>query len=296
MVSIALEIESLRALRAIKAALLELKWLRAATLFEIAARRHGLALKYGYNPAQPRVPKGEDGAGEWTDTGAGAQVRVAGGGRSSGGGRGRFGSGDFPGATHGQLVRLDQSIARTNEALQQISRYNSNWQSNNDKALTAPGSHRRSNSGIPRRGRTRRRRDLSSFAVELAAISAHRSVTGSPAASSSQAFDGQAWISSYRAAQNMPDLFGQPTWPNDKGTVAVTEIDGRLYFGTNSTAPGYMNADENAARSARNEMIKRYPSIMETDNIGEVPKQLFVSRRGDGSFEICERQWWEFGG
>ena len=92
-----------------------------------------------------------------------------------------------------------------------------------------------------------------------------------PAASSSQAFDGQAWINAYRAAQNMPDLFGRSTWPSDRGTVAVTEIDGKLYFGVNSRAPGYMNADENAARSARNEMIKRYPSIMETDNIGEVP-------------------------
>ena len=38
-----------------------LKWLRDRTRFEIAMRRHGLALKYGYNPAQPRVPKGKDG-------------------------------------------------------------------------------------------------------------------------------------------------------------------------------------------------------------------------------------------
>ena len=63
------DIERLRALRAIKAALLDLKWLRAATRFELAVCRHALALKAGYRPDQPRVPKGEDGAGQWVDEG-----------------------------------------------------------------------------------------------------------------------------------------------------------------------------------------------------------------------------------
>ena len=71
MLPIGFEIERLRALRAIKAALLELKWLRTATLFEIAARRHRLALKAGFKPDQPRVPKGNREGGQWTGDGSG---------------------------------------------------------------------------------------------------------------------------------------------------------------------------------------------------------------------------------
>jgi len=39
-------------LRAIEGGLLRLKWLAAATRFEIAMHRHMRALKYGYNPAR----------------------------------------------------------------------------------------------------------------------------------------------------------------------------------------------------------------------------------------------------
>jgi hypothetical protein len=95
-------------------------------------RRHDRALKYGYNPAQPR-----DEIGQWTDTGAGQRVRVAGGG-SSGGGRGRYGD-HFPGASQGQLIRLDLNVARTQNALEQIRQYDPNWQPKTT-SLTAPGS------------------------------------------------------------------------------------------------------------------------------------------------------------
>ncbi|HZL30411.1 MAG TPA: hypothetical protein VFC54_05050 [Pseudolabrys sp.] len=71
MASIAPEIERLRALRAIRVTLLELKWLRAATRFEIAVRRHALALKAGFNADQPRVPKGSPEGGQWTGEGSG---------------------------------------------------------------------------------------------------------------------------------------------------------------------------------------------------------------------------------
>jgi len=52
------EVRRALALRAIESGLLSLKWLAAATRFEIAMRRHDRALKYaykyGHNPAQPR--------------------------------------------------------------------------------------------------------------------------------------------------------------------------------------------------------------------------------------------------
>jgi hypothetical protein len=66
------DIRRLMALRAIEGGLLRLKWLAAATRFEIAMRRHDRALKAGFNPDQPRVPRGQPEGGQWTsDSGSG---------------------------------------------------------------------------------------------------------------------------------------------------------------------------------------------------------------------------------
>jgi hypothetical protein len=81
MLSTDLEIRRLMALRAIESGLLRLKWLAAATRFELTMRRHDRALKVaykaGFNPAQPR-----DEIGRWTDgagkTGPSNLVRLAG--------------------------------------------------------------------------------------------------------------------------------------------------------------------------------------------------------------------------
>lgn len=69
MLAIEDEMQRLRSLRAIRSSLLRLKWLAAAARFEIALRRHDRALKYGYNPDQPRVLRGNPGGGQWTDEG-----------------------------------------------------------------------------------------------------------------------------------------------------------------------------------------------------------------------------------
>jgi hypothetical protein len=59
-------IRRLMALRAVESGLLRLKWLAAATRFELAMRRHDRALKYNFNPNQPRVPRGNPDGGQWT--------------------------------------------------------------------------------------------------------------------------------------------------------------------------------------------------------------------------------------
>jgi hypothetical protein len=63
----------MRTLASIRSELLRLKWHVAAMRFEIAMRRHALALK-GFNPDQPRVPSGSSQGGQWTSgsTGGGA--------------------------------------------------------------------------------------------------------------------------------------------------------------------------------------------------------------------------------
>lgn len=248
-----------RSVMSIESAILRSKWLAAATQFEIALRRYGQTLKYGYNPDQPRVPRGSPYGGQWT--------RLAGGGPPRTGGRSRYGS-NFPGSTYGQQVRLDLEIARTENALRQIRQYDPNWRPT-VQSLTAPGSIE----GAIRNAEARAQQ-AESYLDRL-----RRGIGGnlgppidSPARPrSSNIFDGDAWINAYRATNNMPDLFGRPSWPGDKGTVAVTEIEGKLYFGVNSVAPTYTKADQKEAESWRRVLIDRYPDVLRTDNIGHVP-------------------------
>jgi hypothetical protein len=63
------EMHRLRSLRAMQAGLLELKLMRDIARLEIAIRRHGSALKAGYRPDQPRVPRGQRDGGQWVDDG-----------------------------------------------------------------------------------------------------------------------------------------------------------------------------------------------------------------------------------
>ena len=63
------ELSRALALRAIEGGLLRLKWLAAATRFELALLRHDRALKY--RPDQPRVPAGNPDGGRWTSESTG---------------------------------------------------------------------------------------------------------------------------------------------------------------------------------------------------------------------------------
>jgi hypothetical protein len=56
----------------IESGILRLKWLAAATRFEIAMRNHDRALKAGYRSDQPRVPAGNSDGGQWINGGGGA--------------------------------------------------------------------------------------------------------------------------------------------------------------------------------------------------------------------------------
>lgn len=56
----------MQSLADIRTEILRLKWHVAATRFQLALRRHALALKAGFNPEQPR-----DELGQWVDTGRG---------------------------------------------------------------------------------------------------------------------------------------------------------------------------------------------------------------------------------
>jgi hypothetical protein len=176
----------------------------------------------------------------------------------------------FPGASAGQQSRLDQAVARSENALTQIRQYDPAWQPR-EQSLTRPGSVEGAIARLEARATETETRldELRTGIGGNRGPSLDPSPRGAPL--SPRVFDGGAWIDAYRTINNMPDLFGRPAWPQDKGTVAAGEIDGRLYFGINEDAPGYTDADWNRATQARNDLITKYPKTMKTDNIGQMP-------------------------
>ncbi|MEX1083799.1 MAG: hypothetical protein WEC82_05720 [Xanthobacteraceae bacterium] len=249
-----------------------MRWLVADLKFDLTLRR--LARKY--SPDQPRVPRGDPDGGQWTDGGGGsggtstgtARTRVAG----PGGGRTTRVGQNFPGATHGQQVRLEQAIARTETALAKIRQHDPNWRPTTE-SITAP----RSIEGAISHAQAR------TIEAEARLERLRRGIGGNLGprlepppraelgATPSQVFDGPSWIGAYRATNNMPDLFEEPTWRSDQGTVAATEVNGSLVFGTNSNAPGYTTADRVQADAQRRALIEKYPDVMNRRNIGLAP-------------------------
>lgn len=59
--------------------------------------------------------------------------------------------------------------------------------------------------------------------------------------------------------------------PLNTDTVAFATVDGRDFFGVNSQAPGYTQADRDAADQMRETLIKKYPDVMQSENIGWKP-------------------------
>jgi hypothetical protein len=250
----------MRALDVIETGLARLQWLAAAAKFELAMRRHDYALKYGYDPNQLR-----DERGRWADAGGSGLTRVAGG-SSVGRGRGPLGT-EFPGATYGQQARLAAAMSRTEAALVKIREYDPNWQPKTE-SLRAPGSIE----GAISEAQARTVEAEARLEQLRSGIGGNFPPRDESSSSPSRAFDGPGWINAYRTINNSPDLFGRPTWPSDRGTVAVTQVDGSLVFGVNSTeTPLYSAADRNDADGRRWNLINSYPEVMETANIGGIP-------------------------
>jgi hypothetical protein len=165
--------------------------------------------------------------------------------------------------------RRGSAVARSENALTQIRRYEPSWQPR-EQSFEAPGSI---NGAIS--------------AAEARAVYAESYLTrlrtgngrnyGPPldplpqTGASPRAFDGGAWIDIYRTINNAPNLFGEPIWPQDKDTVAVGMADDQLFVGVNRWAPGYTAADLARAIDARNDLIQKYPDVMATGNIGAIP-------------------------
>lgn len=117
-----LEFQRLVALRAFVAGMLELKWLRDATRFEIAMRRHEWALKAGFNPDQPRVPKGNSDGGKWSGDGNSS------GGPDGGDSNSPEGQGGRPARSRDRMIivkEIARRIVQTGETVVTIARMSS---------------------------------------------------------------------------------------------------------------------------------------------------------------------------
>jgi hypothetical protein len=74
-------------------------------------------------------------------------------------------------------------------------------------------------------------------------------------------------IKLYRSENLLLDLFG-----NKSGAIAVTTMDDKDIYGSNSTSLStYKDADFKAARELRDRLVEKYPTIMSVDKLGEAP-------------------------
>jgi hypothetical protein len=73
-------------------------------------------------------------------------------------------------------------------------------------------------------------------------------------------------IEAFRTENGLRDLFG-----DHDGTVALTTIDGKSIFGSNSTSPTYSSIDRSEAIRMRDTLLEKYPDVMDTENVGRRP-------------------------
>ena len=75
----------------------------------------------------------------------------------------------------------------------------------------------------------------------------------------------------YRAVTGMPELPGYEAFSREDGTVALSDLRGKLVFGVNSDASAYTDGDRADANALRDVLIEKYPEDMATGNIGHKP-------------------------
>jgi hypothetical protein len=198
-----------------------------------------------FDPNQPRVPAGNPDGGQWTSGGGGgggsdatSDVRVA---QARRRGRGS----DAEGTPVQQFVRnVRESEAR--EAIRRVQEIDPGWRPS--ESLERP------NSIEGQIARAEGRRDEAN---------ARRRELGRQ--------DPRDVIDAFRRG-HIPDLFGKPTWSADRHTVALCKVDDLPFIGVNSKATqDYTLRDVTEAMRLRTTMIEKYPDVMSTDNIGQIP-------------------------
>ena len=160
-------------------------------------------------------------------------------------------------------------MERSSDALAQIRQYDPEWKPS-EPSLTRPGSIEGAIAEAEARARESEAR-LDELRSGIGGNLGPRLDSSRQSLPSMRPFDGQGWINAYRTIYNSPNLFGEPAWRPETGTVAAAEIDGKLYFGVNSGSPGYTETDRTEANSQRWNLITSYPGVLKTDHLGFTP-------------------------
>jgi hypothetical protein len=95
-------------------------------------------------------------------------------------------------------------------------------------------------------------------------------------------------IGAYRTLTGMPDLASTIAGRTSDGTVAFGEVNGRPVFGVNSNAPGYTVADQSAAEAMRAQLVDRYPDVMATTNVGQIPNNAIFHAEANALLRAAE--------
>jgi hypothetical protein len=202
------------------------------------ALAEAIRAKYNFDPNQPRVPAGSGReSGRWTD---------------GGGGAGRLAQAippeeerDFEEESPAAGARLDVIRAEADAAIRSVQQIDPSWrQSESLRPNSTDGKI------------TEAERDLNEAQARL------RELVKLP---------GDQLLDRYRIGYGV-DLFGDPNWSRRDNTVAVAKVDDVMFFGVNSDAPaGYTFADRISAMVLREVLVKKYPDVLSTDNIGQFP-------------------------
>lgn len=212
--------------------------------------------KANFNPDQPRVPKGNPDGGQWTDEGGGSD--------GNGGTEDNRDFHDEYSATRRRdrpprrwigdrlldisaedQIRLDSYESQANSAIARVREIDPNWrprQSQYDSTVESE---------------IQKSKDL----VLEAESRLYQLGRQTP----------EGLLQIYRSQNNSRDLFGNETWPREKGTVGFSILDGLPHFGVSSDAPSYKASDRVAATSMRDSLVQSHPDQMQTDNVGQKP-------------------------
>jgi hypothetical protein len=237
----------------------------AHTLNHYSALERILSRHSHYDPNQPRVPAGHPDGGQWTRVGGvassnrevvsdaipdnewilGAQYAT-----------GRGGRGPRPPMEFGQAMHLAVAQARARDAVALVRELDPNWRPTQSAWSTTP-----SVEGQIRAYEAEAQQALGRLA-ELFRSGASSNFPGY--ARDLNRVANEAAIEAYRSDRGLFDLFGHKV-----GYVAVTKVDGKYFFGTNSDSDAYTPGDWAAAKNIRTLLTEIYPELKTPADLGQ---------------------------
>ena len=225
-------------------------------LQKCALKFYHLWLKAGFNPDQPRVPRGHPHGGRWTHTGVGVRRDVL---LASARGRRSTISLRIAGRSHdatpAQTVRLSVALRQFKINVQRTRKLDPNYE-------PPAGAYSGVEGYISHLKASARHAEAHFFELQRAPIGHNQPAP--PVSLPNQPTLG----ATLREVVGLPPAPGGNAQDQMLGTVAMAQMDGNDYFGANSTSIAHTNEDFLASRAMRYRLVQSNPDIMNTENLG----------------------------